>query len=110
MFTEKIENPDDKSNLIRVTRPHPDEEIPSPLIIETGRERGGCMSTGCSGQVCADADIITTCEYKPEYACYENAVCERQADGQCGWTLTAAVGRCLQELSSDGEAGEQLIE
>lgn len=83
------------------------KEIPP---IETGRERGGCMSTGCSGQVCADADIITTCEYKPEYACYENAVCERQADGQCGWTLTAAVGRCLLELSSDVPQGEMLRE
>jgi len=68
--------------------------------IETGRERGGCMVTGCNGQVCADGDVITTCEYKSEFACYEQAVCERQDDGHCGWTLTAAVGRCLQELSS----------
>ena len=67
---------------------------------ETGRKRGGCLITGCSGQVCADHDVITTCEYRPEFACYENAVCERQADGPCGWTLTAALGRCLQELSS----------
>lgn len=69
-------------------------------IIETGRERGGCVITGCSGHVCADGDVVTTCEYKSEYACYENAVCERQADDQCGWTLTAAVGRCVEELSS----------
>ena len=81
--------------LFRDTPKEPVEEI-----VETGRERGGCMVTGCSGQVCADGDVITTCEYKAEYACYENAVCERQADDQCGWTLTAAVGRCLQELSS----------
>src|SRR3989344_3568458 len=81
--------------LFRDTPKEPVEEI-----AETGRERGGCMVTGCSGQVCADGDVITTCEYKPEYACYENAVCERQADDQCGWTLTATVGRCLQELSS----------
>ena len=72
------------------------------IIEETGRERGGCMVTGCSGQVCADGDVVTTCEYRAEYACYEQAVCERQADGQCGWTLTAAIGRCLQEMG-DGD-------
>lgn len=66
-------------------------------------KRASCRPTGCSGQVCADADVITTCEYRQEYACYSNAVCERQADGQCGWTLTAAVGRCLQEMGSGGE-------
>lgn len=205
-FTEDIENKDDKSNLIRVSSPQPNQEIASPLtitgeargtwffeasfpvvltdgdgriiaeghaealgewmtenfvpfratltfdapayknygtlilrkdnpsglpeyddalkipilfgdspkeaeeVIETGRERGGCMITGCSGQICGENDVITTCEYRPEYACYESAVCERQGDGQCGWSLTAAVGRCLQEISSGGDVGEQLIE
>ena len=83
---------------------------PPKEVVETGRERGGCMITGCSGQVCADGDVITTCEYKSEYACYEQAVCERQSNGQCGWTLTAAVGRCLQELSLGEPEGEMLQE
>ena len=79
----------------------------APVVEEDdeGRERDGCIITGCSGQVCADHDVVTTCELKPEYACYQDAVCERQSDKQCGWTLTAAIGRCLQELESgsDGE-------
>ena len=78
------------------------EDVP-----ETGRERGGCKITGCSGQVCADHDVITTCELRPEYACYQDAVCERQTDKQCGWTLTAAVGRCLAELGDGG--GEEIV-
>ena len=28
-----------------------------------------CMRTGCSGQVCSDEEVITTCEFKPEYEC-----------------------------------------
>src|SRR5688572_4202660 len=38
-----------------------------------------CRRTGCSGQVCSDQDVVTTCEWKPEYACYDKAPCERQA-------------------------------
>lgn len=70
-------------------------------VAETGRERGGCVISGCSGEVCAEGDVITACEYKSEYACYDQAVCERQANDQCGWTLTSAVGRCLQELRAN---------
>ena len=58
---------------------------------------GGCVKTGCSGTVCAEAesDIMTTCEFKPEYACYADAACERQPDGACGWTQTAELTACL---------------
>lgn len=54
-----------------------------------------CQVTGCSGQICADQDVITTCEARKEYACYETATCERQADGQCGWTETPELQACL---------------
>ena len=56
----------------------------------------GCVITGCSGQICADQEMATTCEFRPEYACYENAVCERQAGGECGWTQTAELIACLE--------------
>lgn len=77
-----------------------EEPAKEPVVEETGRERGGCIISGCSGQVCGEHDLATTCEYRDEYACYEHAVCERQTNGQCGWTLTAAVGRCLMEMKS----------
>jgi len=54
-----------------------------------------CRTTGCSSQVCADQDVATTCEFRPEFACYRNARCERQADGQCGWTMTPELQACL---------------
>ncbi|MDP2647959.1 MAG: PQQ-dependent sugar dehydrogenase [Candidatus Yanofskybacteria bacterium] len=55
----------------------------------------GCRVTGCSGQICSDREVITTCEYKDEYACYQNATCERQSNGQCGWTVTNWLNACL---------------
>lgn len=54
-----------------------------------------CKPTGCSATVCSDQEVMTTCEYKPEYECYKTAVCARQDDGQCGWTKSAELDACL---------------
>ena len=53
-----------------------------------------CIVTGCSSQACAAEPVFTTCEWRPEYACYRYAVCERQADGTCGWTATPEFKAC----------------
>lgn len=54
-----------------------------------------CVRTGCSGQICADQHRVSTCEFRPEYACFASATCERQTNGQCGWTQTPALTSCL---------------
>jgi hypothetical protein len=54
-----------------------------------------CVRGGCSNQVCADHPVITTCEWRPEYACYQKATCERQNDGNCGFTKTRELTECL---------------
>jgi eight-cysteine-cluster-containing protein len=61
------------------------------------QQPAGCIKTGCSGIVCAEPgkEVITTCEYRPEYACYKTATCERQTSGACGWTQTAELTACL---------------
>lgn len=56
-----------------------------------------CRKTGCSGEICADEDVISICEYRPEHACYKTAVCTRQGDGRCGFTMTPELHHCLQE-------------
>ncbi|PIR82824.1 hypothetical protein COU20_00140 [Candidatus Kaiserbacteria bacterium CG10_big_fil_rev_8_21_14_0_10_59_10] len=66
---------------------------------------GGCAIAGCSGQLCVSADmaseIITTCEWRPEYACYQGATCEMQENGECGWTQTPALQQCLANPPQD---------
>jgi len=70
------------------------------------RELGGCHIGGCSGQLCTDReDVNTTCEYLPEYACYGNAVCDRQSNGLCGWTQTSELAACLQKPSEQSNPG-----
>ncbi len=67
----------------------------------------GCVISGCSRQVCGDvADMnggVTTCEWKEEYACYASARCERQGNGQCGWTETAELTQCQNNADASAE-------
>ena len=73
----------------------------SSMKPDTGSTRPGtgsmkpCIKTGCSSQVCSDHNVITTCEFPPEYACYQKAACERQRDGNCGFTKTPELTACL---------------
>jgi eight-cysteine-cluster-containing protein len=57
-----------------------------------------CKPGGCSGQVCTDKEgLMTTCEWRESYACYQKlGVCERGADGACGWRSTNELEACLE--------------
>ena len=66
------------------------------VVVRDEQVLGGCYIGGCSGQICsAEQDVITTCEFRQEYACYKSATCARQQNGQCGWTQTSALKVCL---------------
>jgi len=60
-----------------------------------GSTAAACKPTGCSSTICADTDMISTCIYLAEYDCYKTATCERQSNGQCGWTQTDALTSCI---------------
>ncbi len=61
---------------------------------------GACKVGGCSSQLCGEASdmdgMVTTCEFRDEYACYQKATCERQTTGKCGWTESAELTQCLK--------------
>jgi len=88
--------------------PENDDHLEVPVIVTPGttgeknegtepaEPLGECKPTGCSGQVCSDEDVITTCEYLPQYACYKEATCERQTTGECGWTYSPELSECLK--------------
>ena len=61
-----------------------------------------CKKTGCSSQICADQDVVTTCEWRPEYECYQKAICERQRNGECGFTQTPELAACLKRVRGGG--------
>lgn len=73
-----------------------EENVP---VADSPNASSGCVVAGCSGQLCVSAaeaqDSVTTCEFRPEYACYAHAVCESQANGTCGWTTTPELVGCI---------------
>lgn len=76
------------------TPSEPKDDIAEKPPVST--PQAACYRGGCSGQLCTDKpDMVSTCEWREEYACYKDAVCERQANGQCGWTESAALNACL---------------
>jgi hypothetical protein len=79
--------------------PENDRHVDVPVMFKTATTTGttvkACFASGCSGQVCSDEMVVSTCMYRPEYACYKQAKCERQATGECGWTPTPAFNACL---------------
>ncbi len=62
-------------------------------------EQPACVRGGCSSQLCIEEGEpgISTCEFRAEYACFQQAACERQDNGQCGHTITAEVQSCLDD-------------
>ncbi len=58
----------------------------------------GCKVGGCSAQFCvdeSDEDVISTCEWTAAYACFQTGRCERQDNGECGWSRTDELVACL---------------
>jgi hypothetical protein len=91
------------------------------FYLPAGTQMGGqppaarrCFKTGCSSEVCADRNVVTACIFRPEFACYQKAMCERQRNGECGFTQTAELTACLAQArrnafgfaSKVGEADE----
>ncbi|MEX2010507.1 MAG: hypothetical protein WD874_01745 [Parcubacteria group bacterium] len=70
----------------------------SGQVVNPPVSAGPCYIGGCSSQICSDEEgMMSTCEYREEYACYKTAKCERQVNGQCGWTETATLRMCIEE-------------
>jgi eight-cysteine-cluster-containing protein len=91
LFPTPTSTPDSKEILLPTQSLAPTKS-PTPSLPKTPRE---CIRTGCSGQICSDKDIDTTCEFREEYVCYKDAICERQLNEVCGWTMTKELIECL---------------
>lgn len=59
-----------------------------------------CRTGGCNGEICESVlsgGMASICVVREEYICYRTAKCERQKNGECGWTMTKELEQCLKE-------------
>ena len=80
----------------------PGDVVTAPPVEPKPITGSGCVVGGCSGQLCSESSgengggLVSTCEWREEYGCYRNARCEKQQNGQCGWTQTTTLLSCLK--------------
>jgi hypothetical protein len=67
-------------------------EIPKPLPINMNKS---CYVTGCNNDLCADQPKMTICEYNAKADCYRGAECKAQTNGNCSWSMTPELTKCL---------------
>ena len=68
------------------------------------RAEDSCHVAGCSAQVCSDRDdVVTTCEWRDVYECYQSASCE-QLWQQKGQPKSEEEQRVVQFLKNDPQA------
>jgi len=70
------------------------------LGIECSRDVD-CLAGGCSGQLCIPRDeadsVVSTCEWRDEYACYreDDCICK---NSKCQWEGNEAFSECIKAL------------
>lgn len=74
-------------------QPDPGQPLPKEQ-----REKDGCVISGCSSQLCGEESMMSDCMFEPKYMCFGKAMCEKQDDGTCGWTITDEIGECVQQM------------
>jgi hypothetical protein len=78
----------------------PAPEITTESSVDRIRDKSSieCVRGGCSNTVClrAPADqLITSCEWKPEYACYKMMECAPTPQGECKFAETEESKKCF---------------
>jgi hypothetical protein len=66
-----------------------------------------CITTGCSGEICAPYPVSSTCIWLPEYECLIYSSCEMlmSPSGQttCGWVQNPEYLACLDNLHNSNQ-------
>ena len=101
-YPSQCQTPDGRTfvNPDQQVAPQPQQQPSAPLPTDGAATStsGGCIIGGCSKELCTDASagpVMSPCIYEASFACYKTAACERQPDGQCGWTPTPELAACI---------------
>ena len=92
---QKVDIPEQVATTTQ-TQTSADDTAEATSTLNTPISTASCRVSGCSGEICAEGNLVSTCIYKAEYACYKTATCERQSTGTCGWTNTPELLACVE--------------
>lgn len=92
--------------LVPVKKPAKKVVAPKPALPLSHKpcEVGGC------GAICGEPGSnksLSTCEFKPEYVCYQKAVCGRErleGRDRCGWKFNEAFNTCIEGVKQAKKA------
>ncbi len=60
-----------------------------------------CVTTGCSGEICASEQMESDCSWKPEYDCLKLTQCGAfGVNGSCGWKKTTDYVNCVAQAQT----------
>lgn len=80
--------------------PPPDEGAPPPPL-PSGSCTNPCITTGCSGIICAAEPVNSTCNWEPSYACYAEDLCGAFGEnGACQWQENEAFETCMESFDN----------
>lgn len=96
----------DRVNAVPAPRPHAEDlltrgqmaEIIYRLLSDDSSVKKACVKNGCNGELCVEQgqDAYSPCVWDNKFTCYEDNLCERQPNGECGWTMTTELQECLE--------------
>lgn len=55
-----------------------------------------CFKTGCSGQICSDEPVMSTCTWTCEDSCIRGSQC-KNINNKCQWDINENTLNCLNE-------------
>lgn len=84
--------------------PEGDDDCCSPGYCVPQEPKNECVTSGCSGEICAPEAVDSICVWQAWYVCLELTQCEQQANDGCGWTPSPELEDCLaQFIGWDGQ-------
>lgn len=79
----------------------PEENTPTEPLTSYCENNDDCIAWGCSGHLCGAlsevSNLVTTCEYRAEYACTQFSQCGCFA-GTCMWEQTTEYTECIDQF------------
>ncbi|MFC1687831.1 eight-cysteine-cluster domain-containing protein [Patescibacteria group bacterium] len=100
--SDQVVNNSNVSKDVAIVESEPSEDnTPTEPLTSYCENDDDCIAWGCSGHLCGAlsevTNLVTTCEYRAEYACTQFSQCGCFA-GTCMWDQTTEYTECVTQF------------